>query len=484
MSNAAVTPQMRVHGWNMQLFAGPTGLNFAGLYLHDGNDSLTYRDILEEILLCFDLPINNAVLDNDGSSTGQLALAFSNLVNPAETGADPPTLSFISDANLDPVVPSPPQTSASGGGKRTTARYHLVHHQSCSVSDSSSLKAHLQAGCAKHLARPKRRRDPRYLAPKKPSADPRITRFPLRRTVQPRKGSQSPPKLSASDSSPIRQDPYDEEGLDAMVAPPEVAIPIEAAREIITSFRHNCLIEGERSWCNTPVGPSLQACHIIPQQHYHLYPDPEGLGDPLDDPSVLYSPALVCPDTLRIRSFVPYDILLDYHGRTAQVPVNVDREALRHHYEMCCIENMGAKTPLMEQPSSATSGTASPFGTRADVFSLLSLGLHNTAGNSTEPSGSQAAPGNPSKRSRSAQDDVEYPSSGEAKTPSLTEDVSPDLSPHPTKRRRVSCGVAWNKCGWDHGAMFDGFITKENSVEFLADVNWGLKRTLLVRREE
>lgn len=306
MSNAAVTPQMRVHGWNMQLFAGPTGLNFAGLYLHDGNDSLTYRDILEEILLCFDLPINNAVLDNDGSSTGQLALAFSNLVNPAETGADPPTLSFISDANLDPVVPSPPQTSASGGGKRTTARYHLVHHQSCSVSDSSSLKAHLQAGCAKHLARPKRRRDPRYLAPKKPSADPRITRFPLRRTVQPRKGSQSPPKLSASgtvspikDSSPIRQDPYDEEGLDAMVAPPEVAIPIEAAREIITSFRHNCLIEGERcavtsrgrSWCNTPVGPSLQACHIIPQQHYHLYPDPEGLGDPLDDPSVLYSPA-------------------------------------------------------------------------------------------------------------------------------------------------------------------------------------------------
>lgn len=50
-------------------------------------------------------------------------------------------------------------------------------------------------------------------------------------------------------------------------------------------------------------------------------------------------------DTLRIRAFMPYDILLDYRGRAAQVPVNVDCGALRHHYEMCCIGNMGAKVP-------------------------------------------------------------------------------------------------------------------------------------------
>lgn len=146
MANAAVTPQMRVHGWNMQLLAGPTGLNFAGLYLHDGNDSLTYRDILDEILLCFHLPIHNPRLDSDGlSSTGQLALAFSDLVNPPDdAGADAPTMSFITDASLDEVVPSPPQPSGSNGRKRTTARYHLVHHRSCTVPDSSSLKAHLQ----------------------------------------------------------------------------------------------------------------------------------------------------------------------------------------------------------------------------------------------------------------------------------------------------------------------------------------------------
>jgi hypothetical protein len=35
----------------------------------------------------------------------------------------------------------------------------------------------------------------------------------------------------------------------------------------------------------------------------------------------------------------------------------------------------------------------------------------------------------------------------------------------------------------DNEAMLEGFITDKNSVEFLANVNWGLKRALLTRGE-
>lgn len=86
------------------------------------------------------------------------------------------------------------------------------------------------------------------------------------------------------------------------------------------------------------------------------------------------------PDTLRIRVFVPYDVISDYHGSIARLPSSVDRRALRHHYEMCCIENMAAEMPLAEQQPasevgtrSGVSGTASPFDPGSNIPIISSV---------------------------------------------------------------------------------------------------------------
>ncbi|UPL04367.1 hypothetical protein LCI18_015301 [Fusarium solani-melongenae] len=82
------------------------------------------------------------------------------------------------------------------------------------------------------------------------------------------------------------------------------------------------------------------------------------------------------PDTLRVRAFVPYDLILEHHGSRAHLPPNIDRRALGHHYEMCCIENMTAVlTGPIEQPPSLP-GT--PF-SRMGSASSLGSGSHTPA---------------------------------------------------------------------------------------------------------
>lgn len=300
-----------------------------------------------------------------------------------------------------------------------------------------------------------------------------------------------------------------------------MAIAADDARRVMDLFRSKCLMAARqcavsgrgKSWCNYPtVGPSLQAYHIVPQQHYHVYPNPDGLGNrDNDDDDVLYSSARlkgawkrtwsaengilllshlhelfdarlfsIHPDTLRVRAFVPFDVLLDYHGRIAQVSADVDRAALRHHYDMCCIENMAAKEPILEAPP-IRSGGASPFAARADAPSLGSARPHDVPRHPREPRDSQQATGDPSKRSRPEQDDVGYLDSGSTEIPSSIDDLSSDPWPHvSSKRQRLCC----DEGGWDDKAMYtDEFLTSENCVEFPAGVNWGLKRALLVRRD-
>lgn len=152
----------------------------------------------------------------------------------------------------------------------------------------------------------------------------------------------------------------------------------EKARQTIETFRHECLIHTDRcaisgkgqSWCIIPsIGPGLQVCHIIPQQHFYLYPDDQQLdpedGDQrltrawantwsnkngillMNDIRHLFEARLISihPDTHRIRAFVPYDFITDFNGKKANIPRKVDKLALRHHYEMACIENMAAQMP-------------------------------------------------------------------------------------------------------------------------------------------
>lgn len=52
--------------------------------------------------------------------------------------------------------------------------------------------------------------------------------------------------------------------------------------------------------------------------------------------------ASIHPETLRIRAFVPYNAIAQYDGQNGFVPDTVNRGALKHHYEVCYVENMAA----------------------------------------------------------------------------------------------------------------------------------------------
>ncbi|KPM34371.1 hypothetical protein AK830_g12205 [Neonectria ditissima] len=396
MANAAVSAPMRAAGWNVRLFAGQRPSLFAGVFQDPGSDLVTFRDIVDELRLCFEAPWTDTGASWDGVAFG--------LMSP--TAAKP---AFVTEQSFDKPVPS----LAPAAPKRpAVVKYQVVRHGECSLSEDSPLSSHIQAKCAQHISQPLRRRDPRYLSPKATSLDPRFAAMPVRRKVKARSGSQSPPKRPASSLSPTRRDEQDDDDMAKMVAPLSMNIDEKAARVIMDNFRSSllltascCAISGlGDSWVVSPaIGPALQACHIIPQRHFHLYPGVDTYPD--DDEECrrliheawrqtwnpkngillmshlheLFDARLISihPDTLRIRVFVPYNVLTVYNGQEACVPDNVDREVLRHHYEMCCIENMGAEMPLVESVPVrlATSGKTTPLTPRSDMPATPSSGM-------------------------------------------------------------------------------------------------------------
>ncbi|GAB0139179.1 hypothetical protein EsDP_00007392 [Epichloe bromicola] len=236
----------------------------------------------------------------------------------------------------------------------------------------------------------------------------------------------------------------------------------------MANFRTSCLVESNRcavsgkgrGWCaSSAVGPGVQACHIVPQQHYHIYPLPEPFSSEhrysprrlreawrrtwLARNGILLSKTLhklfdlrlfsIHPDTLRVRIFVPCDFLEEYHGRTAQLPPNVDRRALRHHYEMCCIENMAAEMPLREQvPQSYTGAMSIASGGASAPESnshITSMSPEGTRGTNDELTSTQT--GDPSKRqARQAHDNADTSDSVSPYSASFSADeilaVTPD----------------------------------------------------------
>ncbi|KAH6871553.1 hypothetical protein B0T10DRAFT_590953 [Thelonectria olida] len=157
----------------------------------------------------------------------------------------------------------------------------------CAIETVSFLLVHdskpiYEAKCAHHLPNPVRRRDPRYLPPNKNRFDARLTAMPLRRKLIAR--AQSPPERSASGSvSPRKDGPddIDDDEFDNMLAPASMRIDLEEAKRVTSYFRSSCLNratccavsgEGEPWRPGPPIGPAVQACHVVPQQHYQLYP--------------------------------------------------------------------------------------------------------------------------------------------------------------------------------------------------------------------
>ncbi|PTB34924.1 hypothetical protein M441DRAFT_32381 [Trichoderma asperellum CBS 433.97] len=525
MSNASVTPPMRVSGWNIHFLATSAGVRFAGLFRLDGFD-ITYRDVLTEMRLCFDIPDS---ISQDGQTNSQdeyedpwdnLAFAFTDYVNlPAGEASNPPATIMTTD--LDQLVPLPPPALPTNVEEPPIIRFRLVRHRSCDLPSTAPWASHFKGGCAHHIPLPTRRRDPRYLPPKMSSTDPRITSLPLRKRAAVQRSSRSPSKRSASGSvSPDKNSEsgqlpvHEEESLANMVAPPEMEIAPDFGRQTIAKFRSSlltfarrCAVSGKgRTWCYSPaIGPAVQACHIVPQQHYHLYPDP--LLDPQSDNGLELSPqrllkAWECtwafrngilllshlhelfdsrlfsihPDTLQIRAFVPYDVICDYHGRTAALGAYVDRNALRHHYEMCCIENMAAEMPLRDQlfaseTEPTTPSTVSLINTRATYqFISTSIGIREQLHSGDNDQSTRRPSGDPSKRVRAV-------SIYEEEDGISVLDAPDEAVYEPTqKRRRLEESLG--DCGGNISSQsaYDSYIKPTTSEYFLADVNWKLKK--------
>ncbi|KND88460.1 hypothetical protein TOPH_06834 [Tolypocladium ophioglossoides CBS 100239] len=546
-----VTDAMRSAGWNVHILAASSRVHFAGLLQSSRDDKtseyLTFRDVLSELRLCFDIPTEDNPWDN-------LGFAFEGVWPPAETDgedsnesdteAGPSYPQLVSHHGLDqPVCAPPPPPRSVESENRPAVRYRLVQHrQTCHLSAAEPLASHIKAGCASHITHPVPRRDPRYLPPKKSSTDPRVFYMPFRKRIRAR-GSQSPSKRSESGtSSPSKgmnnDDSANGGGADVanLIAPPEMEMGVTTsfARQTIDGFRPSCLTESRvcavtgqgRPWCNyQSVGPALQACHIVPQHHYHLYPDPEDVDN--DDFDTRFGPNRlqeawrrtwsssngiillshlhelfdarlfsIHPDTHRVRAFVPYDVITGCHGRKAKLSTSVDTDALRHHYDMCCIENMGAKLRPMDLVTDSgltTAGAASSqIISNPDTPSLPRPS--DSAGHvQDEPSKHSRMAYNGSRRQAENDD-------GSTLSPTHGGETNEEnaMDPNQCRKRkgmqefdqRASAGgetydssAGWRSSDeyygyWSSKRVFYGVVTPQNSEQFLADVKYNLLKIL------
>ncbi|KAB5513438.1 hypothetical protein GE09DRAFT_631232 [Coniochaeta sp. 2T2.1] len=569
---SAINAAMRETGWNVLFYAGKSTSYFAGLLHLPGGDHLTFRRVLEEMQLCFKCPIETGFPrpddgDNSLGPWAQIGFFLDDSAMPRNPGQLEPDLpQIVSGADLVLTLPLPPPTAyedwASGPN---TANYRLLQHRGCQLASSAPLSSHIQAGCARHISQPTRRHEPAYLPVNRSSSDPRIASMASRRRMR-ATGSQSPNKRSASGSaSPQRAPPLDpdsDEARDLATAVTPSGLELTPAeKQLIANFRTGCLASSSRcavtgkgrSWCANPaIGPALHACHIVPQLHYNVYPSPDDSDDEETDAAVdaaiefsqrrlkdawyrTWSPHngivllshlhdmfdsrmfSIHPDTLVVRVFLPYDVLTDYHGRRAQIPRRVDRRALRHHYDMCCIENMAASSPPFEvadDQATTRSGTTSPFDVRQRESARASLQRPAESAERSSDITLQSRPGDPSKRSG----DGEEEDMGADTLPGLTEQddssaeasflqpASPPIvavpgpSRHGTKRVRDDATekeVRHMKrrdtkapellggslgTGTEDGWNWDAHLTPWNEECFLGDVNWALKR--VARQQE
>ncbi|KAF5244286.1 hypothetical protein FANTH_7796 [Fusarium anthophilum] len=250
-----------------------------------------------------------------------------------------------------------------------------------------------------------------------------------------------------------------------MIIPVTEDINRTYAQKVMDSFRSlvmvsakPCTVTGKgQSWCiSRAIGPSLRACHIVPQQQFHVYPDSSS-GQDLELSSrrlheawlSTWAPANGILMMSHIHEFFDARLFSIHPETFPNIPQDVDRAALAHHYDMCCIESMAANMILPELTTTltsraATSGTNSPFTARSD--------LPVTPGPDTY--------GDPSKRKRTTQDTSEYHQDG-------------GVDARERKRQRVDAFMM-EDTELIRETYFDSHVTPLNSQHFLADVNFEL----------
>ncbi|KAF5567956.1 hypothetical protein FPHYL_3019 [Fusarium phyllophilum] len=383
MATSAITPECRALGWNVVFYCGRFPRKFAGIFQAEGSDLITFRDVVDEMRLCFQFQAadtvisnnefahrNNAAADSDVSTGYWDDIVFA-LMDRSDQSSIP---NLINKDIYNTPVPSLAQLSSD---TQDIIKYHVYIHRTCSLPVSSPLADHLRDQCAQHLSEPTRKHHPRYLPPNKSSRNSKIAAVPLRN----KDGSHRAALAAASGSEPAN-----------IVVPDDARMCRAYITQRMTDFRDNCCMrssscavsgEGEFWVEGRSIGPGVEACHIVPQAQYHLYPtdqDPEANRGPPDlslsnlltawektwsaDNGIMLMKHLryffdlrlfsIHPDTHRMRSFVPYSPITRYNGKKARIHEDVDRNALQHHYDMCCIENMGARIDFTSGSGPAT----------------------------------------------------------------------------------------------------------------------------------
>ncbi|RSL40482.1 hypothetical protein CEP54_016107, partial [Fusarium duplospermum] len=268
----AITRAQRAAGWNISLLCGSDRHRFAGLFHHPGGTTLTYRDIANEIALCFQEP---AATQGSGPGNGWHDIAFlpagtaSRFLQPtSEEDTSASTHALICGQHLDDPVASLPL-----GPDEDAIRLHVFRHVGCTLNGAKPLGAHLDEGCAQNIRRPPVRQDPRYLPPNKPSKDPRFTGLPYRKSKRALPSLRTPSKNVASDVASPASDLQETADVDVtnLVTPPNTNMDVEGAKQFMNNFRPSCLTEGSvcvvtgkgRAWhSGSGLGPGVQACHV------------------------------------------------------------------------------------------------------------------------------------------------------------------------------------------------------------------------------
>jgi hypothetical protein len=245
------------------------------------------------------------------------------------------------------------------------------------------------------------------------------------------------------------------------------------------SSTSRCAITGKgASWWGG-IGPAVQAAHIVAQAHWHLYPcagqtSDAGQTSEEDIPDVrvlrerwertwdrqnglllathvhqCFDMRLISinPDTRRIRVFVPYDMITEYQDKDAHLPHGVDLQALRHHYDMCCIENMAAKQRIASS-------------------SVLSRG----ADAPVLPAPARTRSSDPTKKSRSQPPRMDTGGNASAspsgRRPSDGQSLEDRLTPPPSDGERSQRGRRWRLGGQR--------LTDEGYVKRLKHAGWNV----------
>ncbi|EGX87962.1 hypothetical protein CCM_09098 [Cordyceps militaris CM01] len=291
MATAAINPAARVLGWNIELLHQFHGTPFAGIFQPAKGD-LTFRDIVEELRLCFEFPQESSgVWDS-------IAFGLLKTFNYSPDDANPAPKIVHGRDGLDQPVPALPKLRREALKDRAVIQYLVFKHKACNLPANSSLNKHFKETCAEHLSDYVRRQDPRYLPPKKASANRRYAAYPFRKTLRGRSSaSTSPSKRSASGSVSPRKDADIDQADDdfaGIVVPPNCEIPDHILKRTMANFRaillqsaDSCVVTGMgRSWILNPtIGPALQVCHIVSPLHYHTYPLPSNNVDGTQDTS-------------------------------------------------------------------------------------------------------------------------------------------------------------------------------------------------------